>query len=188
MLRGDKVGLRAREAADVPVLHDELHGDVLTYARGTSRAWTPMTAGSAADPCGLAPEDDLSRARFSVVDVRSGELLGQCGLFGIDPLSRNAELGISLRPGARGRGFGADVVAVLCWYGFDVRGLHRIEIETLADNAAMRATARAAGFTEEGLRRQAAWVDGTFLDAVRYGLLAPEWRASRPRPSTATTA
>ncbi|WP_305785411.1 GNAT family N-acetyltransferase [Symbioplanes lichenis] len=179
MLRGEKVGLRAREAADVPVLHEELHGDVLTFARGTSRAWMPMTAGSDADPCGLAPEDDVSRARFSVVELGSGELLGQCGLHRIDLLSRNAGLGISLRPGARGRGFGADVVAVLCWYGFDVRGLHRIEIETLADNDAMRGTARAAGFAEEGVRREAAWVNGRFLDAVRYGLLAAEWRAGR---------
>jgi RimJ/RimL family protein N-acetyltransferase len=65
-------------------------------------------------------------------------------------------------------------VLTLCEYGFKIRGLHRIQIETLADNAAMRATAARAGFTEEGVRRKAAWVNGAFLDGVVLGRLADE--------------
>jgi RimJ/RimL family protein N-acetyltransferase len=35
----------------------------------------------------------------------------------------------------------------------------------------MRATAVRAGFTEEGVRRQAVWANGGFLDSVLYGRL-----------------
>jgi RimJ/RimL family protein N-acetyltransferase len=71
---------------------------------------------------------------------------------------------------------GTDVVKVLCWYGFAARGLHRLQIETLADNAAMMRAATRAGFVSEGTLRRSAWVNGDFVDEVVLGLLASEWR------------
>ncbi|WP_419248502.1 GNAT family N-acetyltransferase [Streptomyces virginiae] len=73
-------------------------------------------------------------------------------------------------------GRGAAVSGVLlCRYGFTVRGLGRLQLETLADNAAMIGAARAAGFVQEGLLRRSAWVYGSFQDEVVMGLLAEEW-------------
>lgn len=57
-----------------------------------------------------------------------------------------------------------------------VRGLHRIQIETPADNAAMLLSAERNGFTREGLRRRSAWVLGEFLDEVILGLLAEDYK------------
>jgi RimJ/RimL family protein N-acetyltransferase len=85
---------------------------------------------------------------------------------------------MSLRPAFRGRGLAPDIVKVLCHYGFEVLGLHRLQVDTLADNAAMIATARRVGFVMEGTLRQGAWVMGTFVDEVVLGLLADEWRKS----------
>jgi RimJ/RimL family protein N-acetyltransferase len=95
---------------------------------------------------------------------------------GMDLHNRVAHVGISLRPAFRGHGLGADVVRVLCYYGFAVRGMHRLQIETLADNAAMIAAATRAGFTREGTLRGASWVDGAFADEAIFGLLAADWR------------
>jgi RimJ/RimL family protein N-acetyltransferase len=66
-------------------------------------------------------------------------------------------------------------VRVLCRYGFEVRGMHRMQVETLASNAAMIRAATRAGFTREGILRQAAWVTGAFEDEVILGQLASEW-------------
>ncbi len=68
-----------------------------------------------------------------------------------------------------------NVVRALCVYGFTVRGLHRLQIETLASNAAMLKAAERAGFVREGTLRQAAWVTGEFVDEVILGLLAADW-------------
>jgi RimJ/RimL family protein N-acetyltransferase len=65
---------------------------------------------------------------------------------------------------------------VLCHYAFVVRNLHRVGIETLATNQAMRKAAVRAGFVEEGLVREAAFVLGERVDEVTYGLLRSEWR------------
>ncbi|HEY9391775.1 MAG TPA: GNAT family protein [Mycobacteriales bacterium] len=176
MLRGDRVGLRARYQADVPVLHSELYDDVVTRSRADTRPWRPINPGSAASPFAVTdPTDDA--AVFSVVELAGDDLAGEALLWNIDPHNRTAHLGISLRPAFRGRGLGTDVVRVLCTYGFAVRGLHRLQVDTLADNAAMIAAAVRVGFMPEGTLRRSAWVDGAFADEVVLGLLATEWAA-----------
>jgi RimJ/RimL family protein N-acetyltransferase len=174
MLRGDKVGLRARHETDVPILQSELYDDVATRSRADSRPWRPIPPGSAASPYTVAaPTDDA--ACFSVVELTGNELVGEALLWGIDLHNRTAHLGISLRPVFHGRGLGTDVIRVLCHYGFAVRGLHRLQIETLTDNVAMIRVAAKIGFAQEGTLRNSAWVQGDFADEVILGLLATEW-------------
>jgi len=174
MLRGAKVALRAREEADVAVLHAELYDDVRTRSRGSMRAWRPITASSPDSPYRVASPDD-EFLPFSVVELASGELAGEASLWGLDSHNRVAHLGMSLRPSFRGRGLGTDVVAVLCEYGFTARGMHRLQIDTLADNAPMIRAATRNGFVLDGALREAVWIYGTFVDEVLYGLLAADW-------------
>ncbi|WP_409464387.1 GNAT family N-acetyltransferase [Amycolatopsis sp. GA6-003] len=102
-------------------------------------------------------------------------LAGEALLWGIDLHNRTAHAGVALRPDYRGQNLGADVVQVLCHYAFTVRGLQRLQGETLADNAAMIRSATAAGFVPEGTLRRVGWVGGEFADQVVLGLLAGEW-------------
>jgi RimJ/RimL family protein N-acetyltransferase len=176
MLRGELAGLRARRDDDIPVLDVELHDDVETRVRADSRPWRPVPVGSAASGYRV-PADADDAACFSVVELASGELAGEALVWGIDVHNRTAHLGISLRPGFRGRGLSTDTVRVLCRYAFAILGLHRLQIETLADNAAMIAAATRAGFASEGTLRGAAWVSGDFADETILGLLAEEWNA-----------
>jgi RimJ/RimL family protein N-acetyltransferase len=145
MLRGETIGLRARHQTDVPVLHTELYDDVATRSRADSRPWRPITSGSTASPYAVTdPTDDA--ACFSVVNLADDELAGEALLWGIDHHNRSAHIGISLRPAFRGRGMARDVIRVLCDYGFQVLGLHRLQIDTLAENAPMIRAATTAGF------------------------------------------
>ncbi|WP_369185501.1 GNAT family N-acetyltransferase [Streptomyces sp. Y1] len=175
MLQGAHITLRARHEADVPVLQAELYDDVETRARADSRPWRPVPPGAAHSPYAVSgPSPEV--ACFSVVETATGELAGEALLWGIDAHNRTAHLGISLRPGHRGRGLAVDTVRVLCHYGFVVLGLHRLQLETLADNTPMLRAAAGAGFTVEGTLRRSAWVYGAFVDEVVLGLLAEEHR------------
>jgi RimJ/RimL family protein N-acetyltransferase len=174
MLTGDHVILRARTEADVPILHGELYEDVVNRSRADSRAWMPQD--SSHSPFGL-PAPDSPRpdaAVFSVVTKADDQLAGAALLWGIQTHGRSAHIGLSLLPQSRGQGLGTDVVRVLCYYAFTVLGLHRVSIETLADNVAMRTAAEHAGFQLEGTLREAAWVMGEFLDEVTYGKLSTD--------------
>lgn len=175
MLRGAKVGLRARRDSDVMTLQAGLYDDVATRVRADSRPWRPVPPNPDASPYRVSePSDDV--AVFSVVDLDQGEALaGEALLWGIDLHNRSAHVGISLLPQFRGRALGTDVVRVLCHYGFGLRGMNRLQVDTLADNHAMLRAASRVGFTREGVLRRAAWVDGAFVDEVVLGLLAQEW-------------
>jgi RimJ/RimL family protein N-acetyltransferase len=177
MLEGNLVILRARTESDVAVLHSELQEDVATRARSDGRAWRPLPLSRSPYNADTSPDDI---AIFSVVEKSSGELAGDALLWGIDNHNRLAHLGVSLRPAYRGRKLGDDTVQVLCRYGFVVRGLHRLQLETLADNVSMRRAAERAGFQHEGTLRRTAWVMGEYLDEVVYGVLVDEWKRLIP--------
>ncbi|MDJ1137306.1 GNAT family N-acetyltransferase [Streptomyces iconiensis] len=175
MLKGDKVGLRARHEDDIPILRAELYNDVVNSARADGQPWRPMTAESK-DPRLVVDEKDQQTVPFSVVELAGGTLLGTASLWGIDSHHRSAHIGMGLLPDSRGKGYGTDAVAALCHYGFAVRGLQRLQIETLSDNAAMLRSAERNGFVREGVLRSSAWVLGEFLDEVILGLLVQDWK------------
>jgi len=173
MLHGRRIDLRARSEEDVEILHTDLLDDVQGHARWDGRPWRPHPHGALSPLAPKEPAPDV--ALFTVVLRDGGDLLGASILWGIDTYNRSAHIGIALRPLYHGLGYGTEVVEVLCYYGFSVLGLHRLQIETLADNAAMIGAASSCGFQPEGTLRSSSWVDGRFVDDVVFGLLADEW-------------
>ena len=168
--------LRARREDDARILHAELYEDTGTWVRSDTRPWIPIPFGPASPhwPGEEAPSAS-DAAVFAVAELATGELAGEALLWSIDLHNRSAHLGLSLRPACRGRGLGEDTVRVLCRYGFAIRGLHRLQLETLADNHAMIATAERVGFTREGTSRGSSWVNGQWTDDVVFGLLNTEF-------------
>ena len=101
MLSGELTGLRARTGGDAEVLHRELYEDVEGWVRASNRPWVPIAPGpgspyAADDPAeerrGPAPD----AAEFSVVELATGELAGQVGLWAIDEHNRVAHIGVEL--------------------------------------------------------------------------------------------
>jgi len=168
--------LRARREDDARILHAELYEDTGTWVRSDTRPWVPVPFGPGSPhwPAEEAPSAS-DAAIFAVAELATGELAGEALLWGIDLHNRSAHLGISLRPACRGRGLGEDAVRVLCRYGFAIRGLHRLQLETLSDNHPMIAVAARLGFTREGVTRGSGWVNGEWADDVIFGLLDTEF-------------
>jgi RimJ/RimL family protein N-acetyltransferase len=177
MLRGELTVLRARRADDARILHADLYEDPEAWVRSDTRPWVPVAFGAGSP---YWPSDEPPAASdtavFAVAELATGDLAGEAMVWGIDLHNRSAHLGISLRPDYQGRGLGTDALRLLCRYGFALRGLHRLQLETLADNQAMIAIAAGLGFTREGTIRGSSWVNGEFTDDVIFGLLAAEFR------------
>jgi RimJ/RimL family protein N-acetyltransferase len=174
-LGGEHVTLRARQPDDVPILQAELYEDILTRSRADSRPWLPIPPDPALSPYAVAGVSDQV-AFFSIITVAEHELAGEALLWGIDLHNRLAHLGLALLPSFRGRGWSIEGLQLLCRFGFAVRGLNRLQLETLSDNAAMICAAERVGFRREGVLRQAAWTPGSFADSVVMAMLAAEWR------------
>lgn len=112
---------------------------------------------------GLAQRRDL--VAFAIRLRRGGSLIGICQLTGINQVSRSADLQIRIGvTGARGKGLGLEAVQLLLSFGFRDLNLHRIALQVFATNTRAIKTYAAAGFRREGVLRDAAFVDGRFVD------------------------
>jgi len=173
-LIGTKVYLRPLEEADAAESHVWLNDPEVRrtlaaragpYTEAMSREW-------------IRAVDFRTTMGFAIV-VRENDLhVGNCDLREINPIDRNASLGIVIgRKDTWGNGFGTEAVGLLCRYAFEGLGLHRVSISCYANNArGLRLYAR-LGFVVEGRRREQVFVDGRFVDEFVLGLLRDELRA-----------
>ncbi len=105
------------------------------------------------------------------------EVVGSVNFIEVDHGAGLADLGYWILPEHQGEGYGSDGVSLILEYGFDELRLNRVQAETFETNDASRGLLESLGFSQEGRFREAAFVDGEYVDVLRYGLLADEWRA-----------
>ena len=102
-----------------------------------------------------------------------GEFAGTAGL-DLRPGRLGPEIGYSIAPWARGRGYATEAARALADWGLG-HGAPRVHLFADLRNAASLAVARRAGFTQEGTVRSCLeYRDGTRGDAALFGLLAGE--------------
>lgn len=87
------------------------------------------------------------------------------------PPSWYLEMGISLLPDFRGKGYGTRAHQALVRYLFAHTTVHRIEAATEAANFAEQRALEKAGFTRDGVLRGIGWRNGAWRDGVLYSLL-----------------
>ena len=113
---------------------------------------------------------------FAIRTLSDKRLIGSCQLHHIDPVHRSAELQIRIGDqDERGRGLGTDAVTQLLRFGFDDLNLHRVYLHVFANNAAAIRAYEKAGFRREGVLKEAAHIDGRYVDVVAMGILRGEF-------------
>jgi len=110
-----------------------------------------------------------------VVADGDDQLLGDVGwhtvLYGPNAGSAALSIGISLRPPGRGAGHGTRAQRMLAEYLFASFPVHRVEATTDVENVVEQRALARAGFTREGVLREAQWRRGTWHDLVMYARL-----------------
>ena len=170
MLRGERVSLRPRTAADADVLY-ELAADLGSWEERGPEPPRPLTR-EAYDERFAQGQKDSGPDQTWVIE-HDGRVVGQIGLFAVDTLARSAEVGVALVAGARGQGLGTDAMRVVVELAFTRLNLRRVHLRTLATNTAALTSYARVGFVEEGRLRESAWVRGEYVDEVLMGLLRP---------------
>lgn len=108
---------------------------------------------------------------FAIRQKRGDRLIGVCQLHTISPVHRSAELQIRIGDArARGRGYGAEAVRLLVDFAFRDLNLHRVWLRVFRTNTRALKTYASAGFAKEGVMRDAAFVNGRFVDVVVMGI------------------
>jgi RimJ/RimL family protein N-acetyltransferase len=172
----DRVRLRPAVASDAEPLY-AIMADPVTHLIADDRPFLPQSLPSylAVLEKQIADQAEAKDVSFVAETVADGMFVGYASVWGFNDFNRYAHLGITIAEAVRGQGYGRDVVSLLCRYGFRMRNLRRLEMETLASNTAMRRTAEACGFVQEGVQRGRDYDGNGYADLVLYGLLRSEW-------------
>lgn len=109
-----------------------------------------------------------------VIVGHGGQLVGGCGVNGVNNLLRFANLGYWVRTSASGRGVAVKAVGEVASWAFRHTELERLEIVVAVANYRSHRVAIKAGATREGVLRRRLRAHGTSLDAVMYSICRPD--------------
>ena len=111
---------------------------------------------------------------FAIRTIADDRLIGTCQLLNIHAIHRNAELQIRVGASdARGLGLGTEAISLLLAFAFGDFNLHRVHLSVFATNEAAVRSYEKAGFVREGVARDAAFIDGRYVDIVNMAIIAP---------------
>ncbi|HEU5013835.1 MAG TPA: GNAT family protein [Roseiflexaceae bacterium] len=170
----EQLFLRPVEQADLPLL----------------AAWANDTGKNGSyNSFGFTPVHDLEtrfRANGLLTDqhgtllivLTAGDVVGSMSYhqvrYGPNSASVAYNIGLSILPEQRGKGYGTEAQRALARYLFDTFPIARVEAETDITNIPEQRALEKAGFTREGVLRKAQWRAGAWHDLVVYSTLRGE--------------
>ena len=167
-LRGERLALRPVEPDDHAFLVH--HWNEATIRHWTSRYY-PITESTITNFL----EDE--RAVHFIVS-RDGDSVGFVWLFEISDVHGHAELGYWIAPDESGRGYATEAAGLCLRHAFDERNLRKVTARVFEGNDASMRVLEKLDFCEEGRLREQYYVDGEYVDCVRYGVFEDEFETA----------
>jgi len=173
-LNGKRIYLRQLRDEDAQGCYPAWFNDN-GICRGNSHHIFPYSNEDALDYIKFSRQtkDDLILA---IVTIKGDQHIGNIALQHIHPIYRSADLSIVIGEMTYwGKGYGTEAARLICDHAFLAMNLNRISCQTFENNHGMRKMATALGMKEEGLRRQAAFKEGKYIDVIEYGIIRDEY-------------
>ncbi|SEN69516.1 ribosomal-protein-serine acetyltransferase [Amphibacillus marinus] len=153
---------------------------LITESRQHLRTYLPFVDQTA------KPEDTLEFVKATVISnaeqksfvtvvLVEEQIAGLVGFNQISWPNKKAEVGYWLAEPFIKRGITTKAVRAIINYAFKTLELNRITIRAAFFNKASQGVAKKLGFQQEGVIREAEWVNDQFVDHVVYGMLKRDW-------------
>ncbi len=111
-----------------------------------------------------------------VIETFEGEPIGNMSLHRVDFMHRSATTGACIaNPSYRNSGYGSTTKMHLLRWAFHELNLNRINSSVLSTNPRSVKYSERCGYRVEGIRREALYKDGKYVDEIVLGLLRKEW-------------
>ncbi|HVP27234.1 MAG TPA: GNAT family protein [Candidatus Bathyarchaeia archaeon] len=170
MLEGINVNLRVMEKEDLPLFVEWLN-DPEVFGE-----YNPLRQVSKTEV-----EKDFEKGTIEIMDFivekKDGSKIGLiCHFTLVHPAGKILEIGYSLVPNERGKGYGTEAVKIMVDYLFLSKDVTRVQACTDTRNLASQKVLEKAGFKKEGTMRQYLFMRGQQRDACLYSILRKEWK------------
>ena len=169
-LTGDLVTLKTVEAEDLEFLRDGVNHPAVRRPVGQSLPTNGARERRYFDE--MSESDELVQLLITSGDERVGVI----ELDAIDYENGTAEVAYWIDPEQRRQGYARDAVLTTVGYAFDELRLHKVTASVYEFNVASLELLKDVGFTEEGVHRDDAFVEGRYVDTHWFGVLDSEWR------------
>ncbi len=173
MFIGEKVDLRPVSVTDLDLLEAWANDPAVESEYGTFGLQPSGRMRRAFAETGL-----LSDSRGTlIVATKDGEIAGHVTYRHVahgPESSRAYQIGITLAPVHRSKGYGIEAQRLLTAYLFATYPIERVEAETDVTNVAEQHALARAGFTPEGILRRAQFRNGAWHDLMLYSKLRGE--------------
>jgi diamine N-acetyltransferase len=117
-----------------------------------------------------------SNVRLAITCSENESLVAVSYLTNIDWITRKCEFSIWIgEEKHRGKGLGTYISSVVLGHAFSDLNMNRVELFVLANNHVAIKLYTKIGFRHEGIRRQAAFKYGTYVDVILMSMLAAEY-------------
>jgi len=113
---------------------------------------------------------------WKIVDRKTGEAAGACGMNGYQPVHEKAEIGYWLLPPYWKKGIMQEVLPVMIRYIFSNWKVHRLEAVIEEGNLASCLLSEKLGFRFEGILRESEIKQGRRINLRIYSLLSTDNR------------
>ena len=117
----------------------------------------------------------VDKTDFGYAIIIDKNIVGRIGMHRINRQNKIGEIGYWLSDDLQGRGIITKCCKALISHGFTTLNLNRIEIKCAVENEKSRAIAEKLQFKQEGILKQAEWLNGKFIDLYLYAMLKEEW-------------
>src|SRR3989338_10588993 len=117
---------------------------------------------------------------FAIIAKDANRHVGNISLQNINPKNQSAEYAIIIGDKEYwGKGIAKEASVLILKHGFKELNLHRIYCGTPVKNIPMQKLAASLGFVQEGIRKDAMFKNGEFVDVIEYGLLKRKFISER---------
>jgi len=174
LLEGRNVNLRIMEKEDLPLFAEwinepEVFGEYNPIHQMSKAELEKMLDNPGDFQPFIIEKKDSSKigfiAHFNVIHTGTG--------------TKQLEVGYSLVPKERGKGYGTEALQIMLDYLFLSKNVARIQVQTDVRNAASQNIIEKVGFKKEGILRKNFFMRGELRDCYIYSILREEWKEPR---------
>ncbi|MGA3192832.1 MAG: GNAT family protein [Candidatus Bathyarchaeia archaeon] len=178
MLEGKNINLRVVEKEDLPLIAEwfnkpEVFGEYNPLHQVSRTEAEKMFEG---------PHEEKS----FIIERKDGSKIGFIGHFYVLHVAgKQLEIGYSLVPSERGKGYGTEATQIMVDYLFLSKDTKRVQAQTDPRNVASHKVLEKVGFKKEGTLRKSFFMRGEWRDAYIYSILGEEWKEPKILTKTA---
>ena len=169
MLEGKTVNLRIMEKEDLPLFAEwankpEVWGE-----------YNPMLQMSKTEAEKMF--ETPHEMKSFIIEKKDGNKIGFIAHFYVlHPAERQLEIGYSLVPSERGKGYCSEATQLMVDYLFLSKDTMRIQAQTDPRNVASQKVLEKTGFKKEGTLRKNFFMRGELRDCYIYSILREDWK------------